>query len=730
MDGNVSYGPSGDTDTKAKPKKPKDDKSFIADIREKLQAGYDADKENRKEASVDLSYLAGDQWPEQIKTERQAAGRPMLTLNRLPQFVNQVTNDIRQADFSIKVSPVDDESDPELAKLYNGLLKQIQYQSAANQVYAKGAEHQVACGIGWWRVCSEYVDDEAFDQELRLKSIRNPLSVYCDPAAVEEDRSDANWMIVTEMIPKAAFEDRYPDKSVSDVDAPGDSFGNGIHWVSTDTVRIAEYWCRKPVEKTLIMLPDGKAVFQEDVDPATVPPPVPGSPPPKTRKVTTYEVEQYIVSGTEILEGPTPWPGKWIPLVPAIGNEIPLEKTIVRSGMIRNARDAQALYNYNRTASAEALALQPKNPWVVTWNMIKQYTGFWNKANTANVPYLVYDVDNGAPGGKPYREPPPALSPAFANEAMIADQDMKATTGIYDASLGNQSNETSGIAIGRREKQGDTANFHYSDKLQLALWHTGRILVDVIPKFYDAERCVRIMGEDDSEETAWINQNTMVTMEDGVQRNTVLNDLSSARFDVRVKIGPSYSTKREEAAQFVTEFMRVDPTAAPLVRDILAKNSDMSGAEDMAKRFKNVLEGKHPLAPPEDANAPPQPPPPPPPDPALVKVEQEGQLAQQKMLQETELSQAKLQADAQLQQQQISAEMQKAELMAQVQLQLGREKMAMEIELQREKMRADIELQREKQNNDAEVARFNATHKAAAAHEAAQNKPANGSADH
>lgn len=694
MDGNVSYGASASADgAKAKTSKPKiDEKAFLKEMRERLQQGHDHERDNRREAAVDLKFLAGDQWPDQIKKEREQAGRPMLTINRLPQFVNQVTNDIRQADFSIKVAPVDDESDPALAKIYDGLIRQIQYQSAANQVYATAGEHQVACGIGWWRICSEYADDQAFEQEIRLKAIRNPLSVYCDPGAVEPDRSDAMWMIVTEVIPTADFERKYPKKSVESVDTP--AYGtDSLKWTSDDGVRIAEYWYRKPVERTLVMTADGKSQYVEDM--------TAGMQVLKTRQVNTYEVCQYIVSGSEILEGPMEWPSKWIPLIPAIGTEIPQDKCVVRMGMIRSARDPQSLYNYNRTASAEALALQPKNPWIVAIKQIQNYLGFWNNANTKNVPYLPYDPDPSQPAIKPYREPPPALSPAFANEAAIADQDMKATTGIYDASLGNQSNETSGVAIGRREKQGDTANYHYSDKLQLALWHTGRILIDVIPKFYDTERVVRLLGEDDTEEIVKVNQHTM-----GLDGSPViLNDLSAARFDVRVKIGPSYSTKREEAAQFVTEFMRVDPSAAPLVRDILAKNSDMSGADEMAKRFKNVLEGKPPLFDPENPET--QQPPPQPPDPEILKLEHQKQMDEQKLMSENARAE-----------QQMSLEREKAMLQAEIE----RFKVQAQIELEQFKAQAQLQLQRETAEQDFEIKKSQAAHSAALAEKNAEAK--------
>lgn len=613
----LGYGQPAQTEKTDSKTSKRDVEALIKEARDRLDQSYQFERENRREAAMDMAFVAGYQWPESIKKERQAAGRPILTINRLPQFIRQVTNDIRQADLSIKVSPVDDESDPKLAKIYNGLLRQIHYQSSGKHVYGTAAEHQVACGIGWFRICTEYADDTAFDQEIRLKAVRNPLSVYCDPAAMEPDRSDANWMFVTEVIPTAAFKERYPKATLDGVDPPTDGTGDRLTWLTRDGVRIAEYWVRKPVKKLLGLMPDGSTVdltnIPKDLQPLM------GA--VRTREANSYEVEQYIISGTTILEGPYKWAGKWIPIVPVVGSETPLENAVVRHGLIRFARDPQQLYNYNRTAAAETLALQPKVPWLVTFKMVSKVKHLWDTANKNNTPYLPYEADPDAPDG-PKREHPPEMPVAFANEAQIADQDMKATTGIYDASLGARSNETSGIAIRNRERQGDTANYHYSDNLQRSMWHAGRILIDLIPKIYDNERVVRILGDDDSEDTVRINQQVMGI--DGLP--ITVNDLSAGRFDVRATIGASYSTKRMEAADTMLEYLKMDPDALPMVRDLVAKNFDWPGADEMAKRFKMAvppnLQGD-----PEDPNNPPPPPPDPLADP-MVRADLNLKVAQ------------------------------------------------------------------------------------------------------
>lgn len=598
-------------ETSAPERKPskKETEKIVREAKERLQESYDYDRDNRREAAIDLQFLAGDQWPEQVRIERERDKRPMLTINRLPQFVRQVTNDVRQADVAIKTSPVDGKSDPELSRIYNGLLRQIQYQSSASHVYATTAGHQVACGIGWFRVTTEYTDDTTFDQEIRIRAIPNPLSVYCDPAAVEIDRSDAGWIIIAQEMPVPAFKAQWPDASVQEVEAPTD-YTSSMHWFSDETVRVAEYWKKVPVKKTLALTPQGETIDITDI-PQTMHRML-GIDQMPQRVVDTHKVEMYLVSGGEILSGPHEWLGKHIPIVPVIGDEIPLEKLRYRFGMVRFARDPQQLYNYYRTASAESIALAPKAPFLATAAMIGPYKGMWDTANLKNRPYLLYQPDPEAPGLAPKREHPPETPVALINETERASEDMKATTGIYDAALGAKSNETSGVAIARRQMEGDVSNYHYSDNLERALGYAGRVLIDLIPKIYDSQRIIRIMGDDDVEEFVPINH--VMYGVDGVPQ--MINDLSTARFDVRVTIGPSYSTRRLETANSVLEFLKVYPDAAPLVGDIVAKNLDFEGAEDVAKRLKNAVPPQI-LADPDDPESQPPPPPDPMEDPTI-----------------------------------------------------------------------------------------------------------------
>lgn len=614
-----------DEKTKTKTLSKAEKAAIVTEARERIQDSWDHDKDNRRDAASDLRFLAGDQWPYDVRRARDAAGRPMLTINRLPQFVRQVTNDIRQADLSIKVAPEDDKSDPMVARIFDGLIRQIQYQSSAQHVFSTAAEHQAACGIGWFRIVTEYAEDSAFDQELRFKSIRNPLSVYDDPAAIEPDRSDAMWRAIVEVWPQSAFKAKWPKAAETSVDKPNDGNGNGFFWSTADTVRVAEYWTKTPYEKTIALMQDGTTLDITGFSDWSMQmlPPI-----QRTRQQLCYKVQQYIVSGTEVLEGPHEWLGTNIPIVPVIGAEVPLDNRTFRYGVIRFAKDAQQLYNFYRTSVAESIALQPKAPYIVTTKMIAEHKAAWDGAHRNNKPYLPYTPDEKAPGMKPQREAPPAIPAALIQEAEVASDDMKATTGIYDAALGARSNETSGVAIGRRQQDADAANYHFIDNLRRSLEHAGRMLIELIPKVYDNERVIRLMGADDQEQFVPINK----SIKGEYGEDIIVNDLSVARFDVRVSIGKSFSTQRMEARESMLDFIKMLPDAAPFVVDLLAKNMDWPGADDIAKRLRNMVPPQA-LA---DPNQPPPPPPNPMDDPTVAAEVQLKQAQAQKVMAEAQ----------------------------------------------------------------------------------------------
>jgi hypothetical protein len=555
---------------------------IVQEAQERLEAAWIQDRENREDGFMDLKFLAGDQWPNEIRLQREAQNRPCLTINRLPQFVNQVANAVRLNPPGIKAIPAGGEATAELAEIYSGLMRQIQYRSNATNVLANAVYGAVACGIGHFRLVTQYADEDGFDQEILIKRIQHPLSVFWAPGAAEPDRSDSEYCLISEMIGRKEFQKRFPDAAMTDFMAPEDlNAESGLYWATRDAVRVCEYWVKRPHERTIARLAGGETIDITEVEPKELR----GLPIVAERKVRSHKVEHYLLSGEEILEGPNQWAGRHIPIFPVIGSETPLETKVIRSGLIRFSRDPQQLYNFWRSAAAEAIALAPRAPFVATPSMIAKFKGQWDTQNTVSRPYLLYEPDPDVPGGRPMREPPPDVPSALINESGMASDDMKATTGIYDASLGAQSNEISGIAIRARTGQGDISALHYQDNLMATLNHLGRVLIDLIPKIYDSERSVRIMREDETHLPVRINVPVM-----GVNgKPMLLNDLSQGAYDVRVKIGPSYATRRAEAADSMLQFIQAVPQAASVAGDLITRNMDWPGADEIADRLKRML---------------------------------------------------------------------------------------------------------------------------------------------
>lgn len=542
---------------------------------ERYQKGLDADRDNRDRDEEDRLFFRGDQWKKADLDLRR--NRPTLTINRLPQFVKQITGEMRQNKPAIRILPVDDQTDPQLAKVYSAIVRHIESRCDAHRAYAKAGEQAVIGGIGWLRVLTDYADDQSFDQEIEIRGVRNPLSVVIDPNAVEPTRHDMQWAFVVEDMTHEAFREEYPDASLTGFPEDDASYSG---WMTEDKIRVAEYWVREPYQRKLYLLSDGSTRYEDDdVDPMMLE--ALGLTVVDQRDVTAHKVKCYKMTAIEVLED-FDWQGQHIPLVPVIGEEVEIGGEIFRHGLIHHAKDGQRSYNFARSAMMEHVASQPKAPYIATAAMVANHKKQWQALNTDNPPVLLYDADPQAPDAKPQREAPPTMASAWYQEAMIADGDMKATTGIYDASLGQKSNETSGVAIRARDQQGETGSYVYMDHLTAAIKRIGRILLEIVPHIYNNERVIRIMGEDDEIE-GYARINTMLP--DG----TVFNDISVGQFDLEVSTGPAFATQRAEMLDGMMRLIQVVPMIGQVGAGDIVKAFDMPKGQELADKLELAL---------------------------------------------------------------------------------------------------------------------------------------------
>jgi hypothetical protein len=547
---------------------------FLTVARERFRLAAEAENEYRHKMLDDLRFYAGEQWPDNIQRQRQAEQRPCLTINRLPQFVHQVTNEIRQNKPSPKVSPVDDQGDIETAEIFQGIIRHIERLSEADDVRSYAAFYAVICGRGYYRILTKFCNPMSMDQDIVIERIKNPATVYMDPSCQEPDYSDAKWGLIVEDLTEEQYKAQFPGKLPSSAEEFRSIGDDDPVWRYEGGIRVAEYFTREMEPIDIAQLPDGSVVPLDQVPE--------GTPIIRTRRTEVPTVKWSKIDGSQVLEQQD-WPGQWIPIIPVLGEEIDVDGKTELVGMVRNAKDAQRMLNYWESAKTETIALAPRVPWLVAEGQIDNHEKEWAQANTRNFAYLQYKPrsvgqDQVPPPQRQVYEPP--IQAITAAEAGAIDH-LKATTGIYDASLGNRSNETSGVAILQRQREGDIANYHYIDNLNVAITHEARILVDLIPKIYDRPgRVARIIGEDGSEKKVVLNA---PHEKQGVEK---FYDLQAGQYDVAVSVGPSFATKRQESAESMTAFAQVAPELVPKYADLYVKEMDWPGAQEIADRLR------------------------------------------------------------------------------------------------------------------------------------------------
>lgn len=570
---------------------------IVKEALEAFQQAQDAESQNRKRALEDIKFarIPGNQWPEEIRKQRMEEKRPCLEIDILGPVLRQIVNDARMNRPSTTIIPVDSKADIDTAEVLTGMVRSIESSSNADIAYDTAVEASASGGFGYWRINVDYANvaldedgvtalgESAFDKSLFIRTVPNPFSVYGDPDSTELDGSD--WMVahVVESMGRAKFKDKYPGAKETDFD--GVLWG-GVEapWRAEKSVQVAEYWKREKVVKTAVAVQTQDDVlivmadeYEREKDLfAQLGGEVIGE-----RPIMSHKVTQYVVNGVEELSR-TDWKGSYIPIVPVYGEEVNVEGVRHFFSAINRAKDSQSNFNFWRTASTELVALAPRVPFIGPKGSFDSDHAKWSTANNASHAFIEYDQVAG--GVAPQRQPPPPVPTGMMQEALSAADDVKRITGKHEASLGMASNETSGKAIIARQREGDVSTFHFIDNLTRAIRHSGRIMVDLIPKVYSTPRIVRILGEDGTSDEKRINQ----AYEDaqGKQR---IHDVRTGRYDVAVKAGPSFTTRREEAATQMMELVRVFPDAAPIIGDLLAKNLDWPGADEIAKRLEKML---------------------------------------------------------------------------------------------------------------------------------------------
>lgn len=565
---------------------------FMEELRERYKECADNPSEirNRSKALEDLKFKLGDQWPADVMNRRVMQRKPVITINRVKPACRLIANEQRQNRGSIHVYPVDDKADTRTAEILQGLIRHVETNSMADIAYDTASDGQVTHGLGYIRVTTGFATPLSMDQEIYIKSVKDPFAVYYGPYR-EMDASDADYAFIVEDLTSTEYEHQFPKKvpqsALNDFGAIGNASPNRI---GVQTYRIAEYFYRVHRETTIVQFDDGSVMEKDFIPPeiADVLQIV------AERQTKIPQVHWCLTNGYEKLDE-REWAGMYIPIIPVIGEENIVDGQLERSGVVRDAKDPQRQYNYFRANMTETVSLAPKAPYVMAEGQDEGHEEEWRTANLDSFSSLKYKPTTV--GGQLVPAPQRNLSEPPIQALVIAAQqyedDIKATTMVYDPQLGARSNETSGRAISLRQQQGTTANYNYADNLSRALRHVGRLLLDLFPRIYDARQIARIIGEDDKSSRVHVTADPrqpayqeQPTDDGGIQK---IYNLSVGQYDVVVGVGNSYMTKRQEAFDMLTKLVNSWPELMQVAGDIIIANSDIPGAEELRDRLKKAL---------------------------------------------------------------------------------------------------------------------------------------------
>ena len=578
------------------------EKDIIERAHQNFKACLDWEQTYRQRFREDMRFLFADsdnqdQWEPSVKARRHMATQPMITINKVHTHWLMVVNQMKENKPSIQVHPTNGEASYEAAQIYEGLIRHIEYKSNAKVAYDIATESQVGGGIGYVQVITKYADDSTFDQEIYIKEIPDAMSVYLDPHIKRRDGSDARYAFIYEDMPRKDFERKYPN-----VRLPATSPQGNQQWITKDVVRLATYFEKETRKEWLYSLTndDGSVKFlkESEISPEErklytelIKQGVDGV---DRRRIDKHIIRKYLIGGQEVLEKGI-WPGSYIPIARQVGEEVIIEQRLDRKGLVRYMKDAQRAYNYNASAALEFGALQSKSPYLAPVEAIEGLENYWSTANTENHAYLPYNHadEQGNPVPPPQKAPAPMGAPVYMEGMQAANLEMMMTSGQYEQTFGEQSQELSGISIDKRIKQGNRATYHFQDAQANTIQFLGKIIIDLIPKIYDTKRIVRILGEDGTEDQIMIDpQARQAIMQNEIEEEAKVKTIFNpnvGKYDVVAECGPNYDTKRQEAFDAMTKLLAAQPALSQVIGDLYMGSADFPNADKLQERMRNWI---------------------------------------------------------------------------------------------------------------------------------------------
>jgi hypothetical protein len=546
----------------------------IKDALEWYDRAISRDQHNRDDYEINQRFLAGEQWSEADQRKR---GEGAVVVNKLDTPVTLVVNQVAQALPGPKVSRRDAPDTEGAAEVREGILRDIEYASSAEDRYLRQLDNATGGNVGILRLFVDYVCEDSMDRELRIGDVADPMMCVFDPEATEPDKSDMKRLILRQPM---SF-DEYRQKGYGDPEEAHRGFAGTPDNIGTwfdlpdKSLWVAEDWSVEYVSKTLLRV-QGHDFYDDDTRTLRMIAAMNGGmiEPELSRKVSVPKIIQRIITGADVLEE-TVWPGKRIPFFPILGTERYCKGRRNRKSIITDARTSQKLYNYVTAQEILDFRNAPSSRFLISAEGLSGHEDQYRNINDPDETLLVYNAFNEA------REPIPPpqfvrFDPNIQNylaAKQAYEQDIQQLTRTPAAMLGESMGaQESGEKIKQLKMQSGLANSHAGRGLKLAVQAMYREIIDCLPHVYSQHQAMRIIGPDDKQSVVWINQHLADNPKPDPKTGRVrMLDLSDGRYDVIADVGPSYHTQQEETADRIVNLLPTMPQLTQLAPDVILK---------------------------------------------------------------------------------------------------------------------------------------------------------------
>lgn len=555
----------------------------VSSVLDNLKKAQDAEHDLRVEMreAVHFIHKKDGQWEPEIL--RQFSKKPRYTFDLTTPIIDQISGEMENADFSLRVRPSGGDASKDVAQTFDGLIRNIRNISNAEHVFNASGRNMVISGQDGWEIVQEYADSDTFDQDLVIKKIHNWVDrVWFDPGAEEQDNSDANWVIVLQAILRDDFEEQFPDKNVSSVTEDRNA---EVYSYKPDFVIIGRIQYKKKIPIKLLRMSNG-AVYEENEDFEKVRDELAanGITVVDERERDTFRVHQRLFSGSDWLNEEEETVFDFLPVCAAYGNYAVSENKRITKGAVEPLMDPARVYNYAASRQIEETALSPRQKLMMTGEQMKGYSKTLSSMNTNTDPVQGYNhVDGHAP---PYQVQGPQANQALSAVLAATSNNINAISGLFSANLGDNPGLQSGVAIEQQISKGDNGTVKWFKAMEVAICYTGKVLINAIPRAYDATRQVRILQEDGSFEMVLLNE---PVIDEETKQTVVLNDLSKGVYDVVCEMGPAFKSRQKETAAAIAELARFDESIMQIGSDVFLNNTDAPGVDIVAQRKRAMM---------------------------------------------------------------------------------------------------------------------------------------------